>query len=811
MRPTTAAVACVWDPQGSVKAKCLERCFLADASTPLAVFRKASTDSDDFSPYKAMERFMFARRVCFGSLTTARTLAFFACTITATVACDEKKDFSPQEDSCDDVRCNPNATCDPETLQCVCDPGFTFHNTQCIVPECESDSDCDDTLVCNGVERCDGVTKTCTTGVPLQCGAHEQCNEDSEACVCETGFVNLGEGCEAISCANDSDCDDNNLCNGMETCDIGSNRCISGTPITCTEFNEICEAATGACGCPEGFADIDGICTRLACQTDDECSDGITCNGIERCNLADNRCERGSSVSCTGNQVQCVEPSGACTGCKPGYIPTITEGVTTCAPITCGSDADCDDGNACNGRERCVNNVCAAASPANIPEGSAAAAQCTPTDTSNGYTYFCAAGYRANDEGFCVAIASCASNADCDDGIFCNGAEVCGSNGKCVTTGNAFTGAVVCGSDLEVCSEDAEACVCTPGTTRVNGECVRDLCYGLDPEDCVQNDTSCPVPQVQVLTSIRKEAVLQFSAPTGYAIEIAELGATQSLSDATWYSGDRIDLTTVRFNPLRVIARTSGNDCELVNEFDWTYTIVDEYAQIPVVSNALNPRSNALPAYLPAANGAVSESRPLNPLFKGWATGFVDVIYGLAVDYTWRKPWQAMGPARGTMGINVLGNHGRVTMTFDPPITDGPGADFAVFENGFISGALVFAELAYIEVSSDGVHFIRFDTHALQPGNPGAYGSLSPALFNNLAGTQPAFWGTPFDLRELMYREEVLYGLVDLSRITHVRVIDIVGDASAVDSFGNFIFDATPTWGSGGFDFDAIGVIHQAQ
>ncbi len=63
--------------------------------------------------------------------------------------------------------------------------------------------------------------------------------------------------------------------------------------------------------------------------------------------------------------------------------------------------------------------------------------------------------------------------------------------------------------------------------------------------------------------------------------------------------------------------------------------------------------------------------------------------------------------------------------------------------------------------------------------------------------------GTPFDLRALAGTP----GL-DTRRVTHVRLVDVVGDGSVADDYGNPIYDPFPTFGSGGFDLDAVGVMH---
>lgn len=693
------------------------------------------------------------------------------------------------EESCEDVVCGEHASCDPQIFVCTCDE--------------------------SAVEQADGScaieppTPTCDD---LICEANSVCDPTTVECVCLDGFIEENGDCIALACTEDADCDDGLACNGVETCDTTTNTCVAGTPLTCDGFNELCLEDSGECGCPENYRLIDGVCTFARCQDDADCDDGLACNGVEICDLELNLCKRDheSLPSCNANFL-CDEADGTCSSCRPGFALNANNACVASA-ATCEVDADCDDGNACNGLERCVNNLCANASPAHIPEGNIGTAYCEPTDRANGYRFHCNPGHRMVD-GVCTMITDCETDADCDDGVFCNGVETCQANGRCLVGGASYVGAHFCLEDHEICHEELQACDCRPGFIRENGTCVRDWCAGLTAAECDAQNSACPVPQAPAMNLIRNDVILEFQVPEGYAIEIAELHPNQRLEDAVWSSSTAIDLSTASHNPLRVIARSTGQDCQLLNEFDWTYTLVDEYPNTPSNASGLLPDSNAVPAYIPAANGTVSNTRPPNPNILGWATGWSEVIYGGSVDSGWRKPYNAVGPALGTMGIVVLGNHGEITLTFDPPIADGEGPDFAVYENGFLVNgtvSMVFAEVGFVEVSSDGIHFLRFDTHALQPQNPGAYGNMPPKMFNNIAGTQPAFWGVPFDLRELINREEVIRGLVDLHAITHVRVIDIVGDETAVDSFGNYVYDATPTWGSGGFDLDAIGVLNQA-
>jgi hypothetical protein len=164
-------------------------------------------------------------------------------------------------------------------------------------------------------------------------------------------------------------------------------------------------------------------------------------------------------------------------------------------------------------------------------------------------------------------------------------------------------------------------------------------------------------------------------------------------------------------------------------------------------------------------------------------------------------PEKALGPLLDdSSDIVCLGNGGTITMTFAVPIADGPGWDFAVFENAVNN---TFLELAWVEVSSDGTNFFRFQNHSLTPEPVTAFGEVYATNVAGLAGKYELEYGTPFDLRELPGDP----GL-DKTNVRWVRLIDIVGDGSCTDSFGHIIYDPHPTIGSAGFDLAAVGVVN---
>ncbi|MFA5239313.1 MAG: hypothetical protein WC476_06350, partial [Phycisphaerae bacterium] len=163
----------------------------------------------------------------------------------------------------------------------------------------------------------------------------------------------------------------------------------------------------------------------------------------------------------------------------------------------------------------------------------------------------------------------------------------------------------------------------------------------------------------------------------------------------------------------------------------------------------------------------------LNPIFRGWATGFTDYFpsdddltdyYGV---YDFNDPQKALGPVTGdvldVVGLGDLDSieiadgcaPGQITLLFGNPsapndpnhIRNAGGYDFVVFENAFLINSTdprygftageMFAELGYVEVSSDGVNFARFPSVSLTAGAVGTLGTIEISNVFNLAGKHP--------------------------------------------------------------------------
>lgn len=201
-------------------------------------------------------------------------------------------------------------------------------------------------------------------------------------------------------------------------------------------------------------------------------------------------------------------------------------------------------------------------------------------------------------------------------------------------------------------------------------------------------------------------------------------------------------------------------------------------------------------------------------LFVSWATNCV-VERGLqqidnpSLGYaSYGEEGAALGKADGTMSVVSLGDGGNAVLTFAKPIRNGDGPDFAVFENSFDD---TFLELAFVEVSSDGVNYFRFPAYSVTQTQSqiDGFGQVDCTRIHNLAGKYRTLYGTPFDLDDIEDSP-----LLNKESVTHVRIVDVVGtinrEHASFDVDGHVINDPWPTpFPSSGFDLDAVGVIHQ--
>jgi len=189
---------------------------------------------------------------------------------------------------------------------------------------------CDDGLFCNVNETCQAGV--CTGGVSKDCNdfdicTADSCNEDTDSCEhspaaadgtpcddglfctvndmcmsgackgaakdCSDGIACTADSCDEVNdiCVNTPDnsyCDDDLFCNGLEICDVDLG-CQSGDPVVCNDNNECttdsCNEGIDACeytnvaddtACAEGIC-CGGTCSSPVCSMDAECEDFDAC------------------------------------------------------------------------------------------------------------------------------------------------------------------------------------------------------------------------------------------------------------------------------------------------------------------------------------------------------------------------------------------------------------------------------------------------------------------------------------------------------------------------------------------------------
>ena len=207
----------------------------------------------------------------------------------------------------------------------LCDEGLECNGSgNCVVPPCQSDSDCTAGYICEGSGDC----------VPDQdCPICGECSQNSDCgaqglCVPGSYFGRSGNVCTSW-CNGPGDCPGNTDCFGVPTQDGQVQLCFNSD-------------AGSAGPCPEDFVCQDGSGT-----TDPEpgVCDGVTCPAGQSCNPTTGECQGGSVPSdcmvcdtCTGGS------SGQCG--SDGTCLSFQEGPSVCS-VPCGSDGSCPGNSSC--------------------------------------------------------------------------------------------------------------------------------------------------------------------------------------------------------------------------------------------------------------------------------------------------------------------------------------------------------------------------------------------------------------------------------------------------------------------------------
>lgn len=174
----------------------------------------------------------------------------------------------------------------PECVGVNCLPG----------PPCSADAECDDGLVCNGVERCGTVSQRCVAGVAIDCDdgiecTVDQCLEPDASCGSRPSDGRCGgrDSCDAeFGCL--PACDDGVTCDPVLSCGCRPGEACRYSPTgepacgpagavahgeRCTE-STVCAAGTQCLGLDTFAPARYGEC-RTLCHSDTDCVDGGRC------------------------------------------------------------------------------------------------------------------------------------------------------------------------------------------------------------------------------------------------------------------------------------------------------------------------------------------------------------------------------------------------------------------------------------------------------------------------------------------------------------------------------------------------------
>jgi len=175
-----------------------------------------------------------------------------------------------------------------------------------------------------------GATEGGSSGSPVLNASGEIVGQLSGCCgyncgdVCDTASNSTVDGALAYywaavepflnpsggGCTTDDDCDDNDACNGLETC--VDTVCQSGTPVDCDDGDactaDSCAPATGACSNDPISCDDADACTVDSCDPATGCI-----NDWAACGLADGCCGPDCDSTNDPDCEECVPSGGYCT------------------------------------------------------------------------------------------------------------------------------------------------------------------------------------------------------------------------------------------------------------------------------------------------------------------------------------------------------------------------------------------------------------------------------------------------------------------------------------------------------------------
>jgi hypothetical protein len=285
----------------------------------------------------------------------------------------------PDPSFCDDSiactvdACDPSAGCTNAPDHAACAAGELCRPAEggCVAVSCTGPADCDDRILCNGIEYCD-ASNDCRTGPPPDCGdgiacTIDRCDARLDLCVHDLPDADRDTHTDARCCtaapACGTDCNDADpavrpgapeICNGIDdNCDSAIDTdtpaaLLAADPANCGACGNVCRttdtarygtcsaATCGSAACPASRWNIDGLPLN---QCEYECTRATPPD--ELCNRTDDDCdgETDEGFDLNSNVLHC----GACGHACADDVPAGTEihGTLACSAGSCRI-ASCD-------------------------------------------------------------------------------------------------------------------------------------------------------------------------------------------------------------------------------------------------------------------------------------------------------------------------------------------------------------------------------------------------------------------------------------------------------------------------------------
>uniref|UniRef100_A0A2M4DS15 Putative nidogen n=1 Tax=Anopheles darlingi TaxID=43151 RepID=A0A2M4DS15_ANODA len=337
-------------------------------------------------------------------------------------------------DECDESRTCIGYKCiDPCTLKSACGSSADcVAQNHLAICSCRSGTTGNPLLGCVPLQYCSSDLQCptgtkCTGGVCCSlCGTNRDCIDD-QLCIqgvcqptCRTNttcpdfqYCHNGICTQEFKCRTDEDCDPDEMCvadsSGRSEC---RNACSAGRILCGRNADCVSRSHAAVCECKQGFfRDAAGVCRRIECAVDEDCSSDKLCDN-HACKIA---CLAGGTTPCGANALCSAENHRQVCYCQPGFTGDPKVGcslIDFCRERPCGANAKCRNSR---GSYRCSCPAGLVGDPYQ-PAGCKRASECERnTDCPEGAECVREPGAEAKCRDVCTSVA-CGPNAECTVG-----------------------------------------------------------------------------------------------------------------------------------------------------------------------------------------------------------------------------------------------------------------------------------------------------------------------------------------------------------------------------------------------------------